>query len=355
MTCRQAALALRGAGRIAGRAGDGPNGKRGGSTFRAGSPRSGAAPDETAEALERVPHWGDLIRTGRVEGPWHEVEWPPPAPGEAPFARLDSRQFPVKSGARHGGPASFYCVDHAPRGRAAQRSWSGKGIELDGRGWLVVDNGAADDAYVKLIGESGEVALSVYVAARQTALVESIPVGSYEIAFATGSHFSRGCDSFSRRAVGPQVLPSGSSTTGAPQGWTIGLGRAGSSEHAHTNSNDLRRVRDGCSAVSPAPAPESRPMTAAGTEDGLAITLGVEEEFFLVDPETRDLLADPDEGIFAACDRGTAGRTRSCTSSCARRSKPTRGCAARWPRCTSHCARPGGSSSRRRRQHGAQG
>ena len=44
-------------------------------------------------------------------------------------------------------------------------------------------------------------------------------------------------------------------------------------------------------------------MTANGGEEGLAITLGVEEEFFLVDPETRDLLADPDEGIFEACER----------------------------------------------------
>ena len=33
-------------------------------------------------------------------------------------------------------------------------------------------------------------------------------------------------------------------------------------------------------------------------EDGLAITLGVEEEFFLVDPASRDLLADPDVRIF---------------------------------------------------------
>ena len=32
------------------------------------------------------------------------------------------------------------------------------------------------------------------------------------------------------------------------------------------------------------------------------ITLGIEEEFFLVDPETRDLLADPDTGIFADCE-----------------------------------------------------
>ena len=39
----------------------------------------------------------------------------------------------------------------------------------------------------------------------------------------------------------------------------------------------------------------------AGNGD-LPITLGLEEEFFLVDPESRDLLTDPDEGIFAACE-----------------------------------------------------
>ena len=32
------------------------------------------------------------------------------------------------------------------------------------------------------------------------------------------------------------------------------------------------------------------------------ITLGIEEEFFLVDPESRDLLADPDIRIFEACE-----------------------------------------------------
>ena len=34
-----------------------------------------------------------------------------------------------------------------------------------------------------------------------------------------------------------------------------------------------------------------------------SITLGVEEEFFLVDPESRDLLADPPVGIFQDCER----------------------------------------------------
>jgi len=37
--------------------------------------------------------------------------------------------------------------------------------------------------------------------------------------------------------------------------------------------------------------------------DGFDITLGIEEEFFLVDPESRDLVADPDPAIFAACEQ----------------------------------------------------
>ena len=41
--------------------------------------------------------------------------------------------------------------------------------------------------------------------------------------------------------------------------------------------------------------------TKGGSGDPLAIELGVEEEFFLIDPGTRDLLPDPDRGIFEAC------------------------------------------------------
>ena len=43
------------------------------------------------------------------------------------------------------------------------------------------------------------------------------------------------------------------------------------------------------------------PSSTADKGD-LPITLGVEEEFFLVDPHSRDLLADPNPGIFKICD-----------------------------------------------------
>ena len=42
-----------------------------------------------------------------------------------------------------------------------------------------------------------------------------------------------------------------------------------------------------------------------GNEGDLTITLGVEEEFFLVDPESRDLLIDPDLGIFETCEQNS--------------------------------------------------
>ena len=44
-------------------------------------------------------------------------------------------------------------------------------------------------------------------------------------------------------------------------------------------------------------------MSISPASRDLAITLGVEEELFLVDPDSRELLADPDPGIFAVCDR----------------------------------------------------
>lgn len=44
-------------------------------------------------------------------------------------------------------------------------------------------------------------------------------------------------------------------------------------------------------------------MAQCKSDDPLAITFGVEEEFFLVDPDTRDLLPDPDRGIFEGCEK----------------------------------------------------
>ena len=46
------------------------------------------------------------------------------------------------------------------------------------------------------------------------------------------------------------------------------------------------------------------------SEPDLSVTLGIEEEFFLVDPETRDLVSDPAPDIFEACARRRTGGHR---------------------------------------------
>ncbi len=53
-------------------------------------------------------------------------------------------------------------------------------------------------------------------------------------------------------------------------------------------------------------ASEHLHSASSGENDGdIEITLGIEEEFFLVDPESRDLLADPDIGIFETCEKNS--------------------------------------------------
>ncbi len=51
--------------------------------------------------------------------------------------------------------------------------------------------------------------------------------------------------------------------------------------------------------------PDTEAMTLHPDDDEFAITLGIEEEFFLVDPRTRDLIVDPDVGIFEASEKAS--------------------------------------------------
>ena len=157
-----------------------------------------AAPEHSAEERGRVAQWGDLIATGREEGPWHEVEWPAAAPGQTPAAGW------VLSGLLGRGPGTdgrfAYCEQRAGE-RATHNDVVRREIDLHTISSFTVENGLEDSAYVKLVRERDKAVVSVFVAAKQTASLIGVPTGSYEIVFATGSYFSRGCDSFSQRGT----------------------------------------------------------------------------------------------------------------------------------------------------------
>lgn len=150
-----------------------------------------AAPGSTGEELGRVRRWGGLIRTGRTQGPWYEVEWRTPRKSGWVLQGL------VRSGS--GANARFdFCETHA--GKRVRHNEIVRGrTEPDRIGTVRVLNDTGMDAYVKLVNRQGKVTLAFLAGQGKTAALTGIPLGSYEVAFGTGSKFSRGCDSFSRR------------------------------------------------------------------------------------------------------------------------------------------------------------
>ena len=66
---------------------------------------------------------------------------------------------------------------------------------LDGGGHTLKVNGGGEDGLVKL-RQDGRTVLSFYVRAGESAGVDDIPDGTYQVLFAHGSEFSRGCGEF---------------------------------------------------------------------------------------------------------------------------------------------------------------
>ena len=176
-------------------------------------------PTQTGKVLDRVPRWGELIATGRTRGQWYEVEWTAPSLETALQFGWVLGGF-VERGS--GAAARFdYCEVHAGT-RAGHNEIVRRRTDNTTLSSLSVTNGTGQDAYVKLVDQSGRLALSFLAAAGRTATISGIPSGSYEVLFATGSLFSRGCDSFSRRGAASQFSER-LDYYGSPGGWEITL------------------------------------------------------------------------------------------------------------------------------------
>lgn len=178
-----------------------------------------AAPENAAAELRRVPRWGELIKTGRIQGDWHEVEWRSPSLDNVlKFGWVLGGLIERGSGSE----ARFaYCEKHK-QGRASHGQVVREGFDLRSANALSVKNGLKEDAYVKLVRKYDSAVVSLYVAANQTATLDGLPIGSYDIVFATGSKFSRGCDSFSQRG-GAQRFSKGIEYDQRPAVWTVTL------------------------------------------------------------------------------------------------------------------------------------
>ncbi|MCY4453378.1 MAG: hypothetical protein OXC01_15645 [Immundisolibacterales bacterium] len=198
------------------------------------------APGEAAAELRRVPRWGELIATGRTRGRWYEVEWNEPSLDTAlRFGWVLGGLLERGSGRK----ARFeYCETHA--GRRAQHNEVVRGrTENTGARTLSVQNGTGKDAYIKLVDERGKASITFLAAEGRAAKVTGIPRGSYKLVFATGTRFSRGCDSFSEPASASrfaQRLTFGSDGAG----WEVTLHSVtdGNAQRLGMNYDDFDRL-----------------------------------------------------------------------------------------------------------------
>lgn len=163
-----------------------------------------AAPDPEATALGAVEQWEDLFPTGRAQGGWTQVEWSVTRPETGPAYAWVHRAL-LAPGA--GAEARFAHCEAKACARPYYHNELMRGASsLDGEASLEFHNGHEDDAYVKLVRQGDGVVFALIVATGAVADVEGIPPGSYELLYGTGSDFSRGCDSFSRRGFAKRFV-----------------------------------------------------------------------------------------------------------------------------------------------------
>ena len=158
-----------------------------------------AGPNYGAEELGRVPRWEDLIKTGRKQGAWYEVEW------QAPSMDNVLKYGWILGGFLESGSGSEahvrYCEGRVPKPRPKHNDIIENRLDLHTNSEFAVENGLRDDAYVKLVREHDKAVIALFAAAGKTALLRGIPYGSYTVAFGTGSIFDRGRRTFCIRGA----------------------------------------------------------------------------------------------------------------------------------------------------------
>lgn len=154
-----------------------------------------------APQVAELRQWEEAFLLGRTQSNRVEIEWLIGIP------QIRNTGWIVKSDYSPGNgkqAREAYC--RANQGAPVQANELVLGnLSRDRFMLLQVHNLAPQDAYVKLLQTDRNVIVSFLVAAHSNRTINGLPQGEYEIAYATGFEFSRGCGSFVKRGFTGRV------------------------------------------------------------------------------------------------------------------------------------------------------
>lgn len=150
-------------------------------------------PAQQSATLGSLKQWEDVQITGRKKDSFWEIEWNNPGFDTMSKYGWVLGGFLEKGDGRNA--RQLYCDQIA-----GELPKNGEIIRMNqdqnGKHKLVVKNGTGSDAYVKII-TNNSVAMSFLVNSKQTAVINNMENGIFQVWSMFGKKYSRGCDSFS--------------------------------------------------------------------------------------------------------------------------------------------------------------
>ncbi|MCY4095410.1 MAG: hypothetical protein OXG05_09855 [Gammaproteobacteria bacterium] len=159
------------------------------------------ANDRSANETGNLRQWDDAFLLGKRESNRAEIEWVVGLPPVRNTGWISEASYRPGNGRE---AREAYCRAH--RGAPVEPDELVHGIPSRDRFMLLqVRNPTHQDAYVKVINLDKDVVVAFLVGASSSRTINGLPKGEFEIAFATGLEFSRGCESFVRRGFAGRV------------------------------------------------------------------------------------------------------------------------------------------------------
>ena len=151
--------------------------------------------NRSAAQIDILRQWDEAFLLGKRESNRVEIEWLVGLPPVRNTGWIGEESYQRGSGRD---ARAVYCREN--QGAPIESDELVHGTPSRDRFMLLqVRNPTPQDAYVKVIRPNKDVVVAFLVKAGSNRTINGLPNGEFEVAFATGLEFSRGCDSFVRR------------------------------------------------------------------------------------------------------------------------------------------------------------